>query len=72
MARAQQDRPAGQAEASATEPATRESLMVEHAAARKRRDAAALGSDEFRRAAEDVARIEIAIAAIEEPPPAVA
>ena len=42
---------------------TREALMAEHAAACRRRDSAALGSDEFRRAAEDVARIEIAIAA---------
>ncbi len=44
--------------------------MERHAAARHRRDEAALGSDEFRAAAEDVARIEIAIAAVEEPPPA--
>jgi hypothetical protein len=49
--------------------ATRESLMEEHAVARARREAAPLGSDEFRAAAEEVARIEIAIAALEEPPP---
>jgi hypothetical protein len=45
---------------------TREALMARHAAARQRRDSAALGSDEFRQAAEDVARIEIAIAALVE------
>ncbi len=44
-------------------------LMARHAAARQRRDAAPLGSDEFRAAAEEVARIEIAIAQLEEPPP---
>jgi hypothetical protein len=55
--------------AAAGAPPTRAGLMVEHAAARQRRDAAALGSDEFRAAAEEVARIEIAIAALEEPAP---
>jgi hypothetical protein len=43
--------------------------MQRHAAARRQRDQAALGSAEFRAAAEEVARIEIAIAASEEPPP---
>jgi hypothetical protein len=43
--------------------------MAQHAAARARRDAAPLGSDEFRAAAEEVATIEVAIAALEEPPP---
>jgi len=38
--------------------------MASHAAARQRRDSARLGSEEFRQAAEDVARIEIAIAAL--------
>jgi hypothetical protein len=47
----------------------RSALMEKHAAAKARRDAAPLGSDEFRAAAEEVARIEIAIAALEEPPP---
>jgi hypothetical protein len=47
---------------------TREGLMELHRAARARRDAAALGSDEFRAAAEEIARIEIEIARIEEPP----
>ncbi|HWH36209.1 MAG TPA: hypothetical protein VNT28_00345 [Candidatus Limnocylindrales bacterium] len=46
--------------------------MERHAAARHRRDQAELGSDEFRAAAEEVARIEIEIAATEEPPPAAA
>ena len=45
-------------------------LMERHAEARRRRDAAALGSDEYRAAAEEIARIEIAIAQLEEPPPA--
>ena len=65
--------PTGQrssANASSPDGATRASLMERHAAARLRRDGAALGSDEFRDAAEEVARIEIAIAALEEPPPA--
>jgi hypothetical protein len=53
-------------------PRTRQELMELHSDARRRRDGAALGSDEFRAAAEEVARIEIAIAAIEEPPPAIA
>jgi hypothetical protein len=55
--------------AAAGVPPTREGLMGEHAAVRQRRDAAAPGSDEFRAAAEEVARIEIAIAALEEPAP---
>jgi hypothetical protein len=50
------------------QPETRESLMVEHRAAIQRRAAAALGSHEYQQAAEDVARIEVAIARIEEPP----
>ena len=49
--------------------ADRSALMEQHAAARARRDQAALGSDEFRAAADEIARIEIAIAALEEPPP---
>jgi hypothetical protein len=44
--------------------------MNQHAAARARREAAPLGSDEYRVAAEEVARIEVAIAAMEEPGPA--
>ena len=43
--------------------------MEHHRAARARRDAAALGSDEFRAAAEEIARVEIAIARLEEPAP---
>jgi hypothetical protein len=41
--------------------------MALHAAARQRREAAILGSDEYRAAAEEVARIEVQIARIEEP-----
>ncbi len=49
----------------------RSSLMQQHVAARARRDASPLGSDGFRAAAEELARIEIAIARMEEPPPSV-
>jgi hypothetical protein len=41
--------------------------MASHAAARARRDSAPPGSDAFRAAAEEIARIEIAIARLEEP-----
>ncbi len=51
---------------------SRDGLMERHRAARARREAAELGSDDFRAAAEEVARIEIAIARLEEPPPKVA
>jgi hypothetical protein len=43
--------------------------MRQHVEARARREAAALGSDAYRQASEDVASIEVAIAAMEEPPP---
>jgi hypothetical protein len=56
----------------AAQTETRDSLMERHRAARARREAAPLGSDAFRDAAEEVARIEIAIAQLEEPPPQVA
>ena len=46
----------------------RTKLMEQHVQARARRDAAALGSDDFRAAAEEIARIEVAIAKLEEPP----
>jgi hypothetical protein len=46
-------------------PQTREELLKLHAAARHRRDAAELGSREFRKAAEEIARIEVEIARIE-------
>jgi hypothetical protein len=49
----------------------RADLMTLHAAAKRRRDSAKLGSDEFARAAEEVARIEVEIAAREEAPPEV-
>jgi hypothetical protein len=50
-------------------PTTRAELMSLHAAARARRDASPLGSDSYRAAAEEIARIEVQIARIEEPPP---
>ena len=46
-------------------PATRPELMALHTAARARRNAAPLGSDAFRTAVEEIARIEIRIAAID-------
>ncbi len=45
-------------------------LMSRHVAARARRDAAPLDSAAYRDASEEVAAIEIAIAAAEEPSPA--
>jgi len=47
---------------------TRAELMEQHAAARQRRNVAPLGSEDYRAAAEDLARIEIAIAQLEEQP----
>jgi hypothetical protein len=46
-------------------PATRDELILLHAAARRRRAAATLGSPEHRAAVEEIARIEIRIADIE-------
>lgn len=46
----------------------RSALMASHTAAKRRRDAAPLDSAEYRDACEEVARIEIQIAALEEPP----
>ena len=48
----------------------RDELLVQHRAARAQRDAAALGSAEFRAAAEEIARIEVQINRLEEPDPA--
>ena len=49
--------------------ATRSRLMAEHVVARQQRDSAALGSEEYRLACEEIARIEVAIATAEEPAP---
>jgi len=46
-------------------PATREALLEQHAAARRRRNAAALGGHEWEQASADVGRIEIEIARLE-------
>ncbi len=46
----------------------RATLMLRHEAARRRRDVAPLDSAEYRTACEEIARIETAIAAAEEPP----
>ncbi|MDQ3871953.1 MAG: hypothetical protein M3301_10125 [Chloroflexota bacterium] len=44
----------------------REELIAAHAEAKRRRDAAPLGSDEFMHWAEEVARIEVEMAAARE------
>jgi hypothetical protein len=54
-----------------TDRSHRDALMEQHRAARARRDAAPLGSEAFREALEEIARIEIEIARREEPPPKV-
>jgi hypothetical protein len=46
-------------------PETRAELLALHAAARRRRNAAALGSEEHRRAVDEVGRIEVEIARVE-------
>jgi hypothetical protein len=45
--------------------ATRAQLMEQWLAARRRRDGAPLGGDEFRAAAEEIARLEIEIARLD-------
>jgi len=46
-------------------PATRAELLVLHADARRRRNAAPLGSEEHKRAVDEVGRIEVEIARVE-------
>ncbi len=53
------------AKAGDTPAATRETLLAQHAEARRRRNAAELGSAEWEHASADVGRIEIEIARIE-------
>ena len=48
-------------------PKTRPELLELHMAARRRRAAAALGSEAYRQAAEEIATIEVRIAEIEQP-----
>jgi len=45
----------------------REDLLTQHRAARARRDAAKLDSPDYRKAAEEIARIEVQINRLEEP-----
>lgn len=52
---------------SKTLPRTRPELLELHMAARRRRAAAPLGSEEYRAAAEELATIEVRIAEIEQP-----
>lgn len=47
------------------ETRTRDKLLREHAEARRRRNAAELGSEDHRQAVADVARIEVEIARVE-------
>lgn len=47
----------------------RADLLVQHRAARLRRDAAKLDSPDYRKAAEEIARIEVQINRLEEPDP---
>ena len=48
-----------------TSDVTREQLVVQWQEARRRRDAAELGSEAFREAVEEIGRIEVEIARIE-------
>ena len=48
-----------------TLPEAREELLRQHAEARRRRDAAPLGSERYRQAAAEVGRIEVEIARLE-------
>ena len=50
-----------------TLPKTRPELLELHMAARRRRAAAPLGSEEYQKAAEEIATIEVRIAEIEQP-----
>jgi uncharacterized protein with von Willebrand factor type A (vWA) domain len=47
----------------------RADLLAQHREARQRRDAAKLDSADYRKAAEDIARIEVQINRLEEPDP---
>ena len=44
---------------------SRQSLLIEHTLARRRRDAAPLGSDAYQAALVEIAAIEVAIAGVE-------
>ena len=44
---------------------TREALLKEHVVARRRRDAAPLGGEEYREALDEIAKIEVEIARVE-------
>jgi hypothetical protein len=52
---------------SKTLPKTRPELLELHMAARRRRATAPLGSEEYQKAAEEIATIEVRIAEIEQP-----
>jgi hypothetical protein len=53
------------AKVDASLPRTRDELLARHTDARRRRNAAPLGSDEFREAVDEIGRIEVRVAAIE-------
>jgi hypothetical protein len=50
-----------------TLPRTRQELLVLHAQARRRRNTAALGGEEYQAACQEIAAIEVRIAEIEVP-----
>ena len=54
-----------QARVDTTLPANREALLGRHAEARRKRNAALLGSDAHRAAVDEIGRIEVRIAALE-------
>ena len=62
-------RPAASGAKVARLPTTRPELLALHAAARARREAAPLGGEAYAAAAEEVARIEVAINKIDDPSP---
>jgi len=55
------------AKVDASLPATRAELLALHADARRRRAAAPLGSEAFQAAVDEIARIEVRVASIEQP-----
>jgi hypothetical protein len=61
----QSDIPSTSSAADSLPAPTRDSLLARHAEARRRRNAAPLGSHEWEQASADVGRIEVEIARIE-------
>lgn len=57
--------PTGVAQSTGAAQLTREQLLVQHAEARRRRNTAPLGSEEWAEASAEVGRIEVEIARVE-------